>query len=101
MSDLWGIVVPIIVAVVLSVSGSWVIAKWSGPAQQAYVAAVESRLKIVTQERDDAWAKIPRLERRIEQLEAEVHELKEREVHLLRRLDADERRLPGGPGGSR
>lgn len=100
MTDLSGIVVPVIVAVVLSISGSIVVSRFSSPAQQAYVAALQGRLDVVTKDRDEASARITKLEARIAQLEAQVETLqreaiaKDHEITALyRRLDADERRM--------
>lgn len=99
--DLTPILVPIVVSVVLSVSSALVIAKYSGPAQSAYIQALQGRLAVVEQERDDAQLEIPKLEARIAHLESRVHELettlRERETEinrLYRRLEADEKRLP-------
>lgn len=101
MTDLTGILVPVVVATLLSVSGAFVVARYSGPAQSAYIAALQGRLSVVEQERDDAALVIPKLEARIRALEDRVHELQEgtaerdREIaRLYRRLDADEARLP-------
>lgn len=100
MADLSPIIVPIVVSVILSVSGALVVARFTGPAQAAYVAALEGRLKVVTDERSEAWARIPKLEARIQALEEQVEQLtrqgieKDRELtRLYRRLDADEQRL--------
>ena len=102
MTDLTGILVPVVVATLLSVSGAFVVARYSGPAQQAYVQALQGRLAVVEQERDDAEQRIPKLEARIEILEGQVALLvgqnaeKDREIaQLYRRLDADENRLAG------
>ena len=104
MTDLWGIVIPVIVAVVLSVGGSFVVSRSAaGPAQMAYVQALQARLNVVESERDDAQLAIPKLEARIEHLETRVRELEatihERElelVRLYRRLEADEKKFPHG-----
>jgi TolA-binding protein len=102
VTDLTGILVPVVVATLLSVSGAFVVARYSGPAQSAYVAALQGRLSVVEQERDDAALVIPKMEARIRELEAAVEKLehlvgkRDREIaDLYRRLDEDERRLPG------
>ena len=101
MTGLGPNLVPVVVAVILSVSGAFVVARFSGPAQTAYIAAVEGRLRVVSAERDEASARITRLEARLVALEEQVQELREagrekdREIaRLYRRLDADEARLP-------
>jgi len=101
MTDLGGVLVPVVVATLLSVSGAFVVARYSGPAQQAYIQALQGRLAVVEQERDDAALVIPRLEARIHELEQAVEKLehlvgkRDREIaDLYRRLDEDERRLP-------
>ena len=101
MNDLTGILVPVVVATLLSVSGAFVVARYSGPAQQAYVQALQGRLAVVEKERDDASEAIPRLEARIHELEQAVEKLehlvgkRDREIaDLYRRLDEDERRFP-------
>jgi hypothetical protein len=104
VDNLWPIVTPIVVSVLLSLAGALAISKYAGPAQAAYVQALEGRLAIVTKARDDAEADLPHLRARILELERQVEELKsdraakDREVaELYRRLDArvlrDERRL--------
>lgn len=100
MSDLSPVVIPVIAAVILSVSGSWVVSRFSSPAQTAYVAALEGRLNLVTKDKDEAWSRVTKLEARILVLEQQVQELrdvageKDREIaRLYRRLDADEKRL--------
>lgn len=101
MNDLWGIVVPVLVAVIVSVSGAFIVSRSAAsPAQMAYVQAVQSRLKVVEDERDEAQLAIPKLEARIAHLETRVRELEstvhERElelVRLYRRLDADEAKI--------
>lgn len=99
--DLTPILVPIIVSVILSVSSAYIIARYSGPAQSAYIQALQGRLAVVEEERDDAQLEIPKLESRIAHLETRVRELetalREREQELnrlYRRLEADEKRLP-------
>lgn len=102
MTDLWGIVVPVLVAVVLSTASAAVVSRSAAsPAQAAYIQALQGRLMVVEDERDDAQQEIPKLAARIEALEAQVRELKdllhEKDAELnrlYRRLDADERRLP-------
>jgi hypothetical protein len=102
MTDLTGILVPVVVATLLSVSGAFVVARYSGPAQQAYVQALSGRLAIVTEELAEKESVIPKLESRIHELEKAVEQLehlvgkRDREIaDLYRRLDEDERRLPG------
>jgi uncharacterized protein YceH (UPF0502 family) len=102
MTDLSPIVLPVVVSVILSLTGAFVVARYSGPAQSAYIAALEGRLHVIAGERDDGMARMSKLEARIVQLEAEVHALqaandeKDREIAALyRRLDADERRMDG------
>lgn len=102
MTDLWGIVLPVLVAVVLSVAGAAVVSRSAAsPAQTAYIQALQGRLAVVEEERDDAQIAIPKLEARITALEDMVNKLKQelaerdREIaRLYRRLEADERRLP-------
>lgn len=100
MPDLWGIIAPIVVSVIISLVGAFMITRYAGPAQAAYVSALEGRLKVVMGERDDALKEIPILRARIVQLEAEVVQLKQaglakdaEVVDLYRRLDADEKRI--------
>ena len=95
MSDLSSVIIPVAVAVILSVGASLGVSRFSGPA----MSAVQTRLAVVTQERDDALARIARFEARIAQLEGHVAELqaaaitKDREIAALyRRIDDAERR---------
>ena len=85
----------------LSLTAAFAVARYSGPAQEAYVKALTGRLAVVERERDDAELAIPKLEERIETLEREVkalqRELAERDreiIQLYQRLTADEKRLP-------
>ena len=102
MTDLWGIVVPIVVSVILSLAAAFIVSRSAAsPAQAAYIQALQGRLTVVEDERDDAQLRLPKLEARIAALEAQVNELKsalhEKDAELARlyrRLDADERRLP-------
>jgi len=91
---------PILISVAISLGGALVISRYAGPAQAAYVAALEKRLAIVTAERDELDDDAGGLRGRISELERQVEELrtlgnaKDREIaDLYRRLDADERRL--------
>jgi hypothetical protein len=100
VTDLSGVIIPVVVATLLSVSAAWATSHWSSPAQQAYVAALEKRLSVVMAERDDHASHLAKLEARIVALEQRVAELieegiaKDRELaRLYRRLDADEARL--------
>ena len=95
MSDLTSVVIPVAVAVILSVGASVGVSRFSAPA----LTAVQTRLAVVTQERDDALARIARFEARIAQLEGQVADLqtasatKDREIAALyRRIDDSERR---------
>lgn len=99
--DLAPIIAPIVVSVVLSVAGALVVSRSAAsPAQTAYISALQGRLHVVEEERDEAQSAIAGFEARIAVLEAQVRELREalaerdREVaRLYRRLEADERRL--------
>jgi hypothetical protein len=100
MTDLSPIVLPVVVSVILSLTGAFVVARYSGPAQSAYIAALEGRLRVIAGERDDGMARMSKLEIRIVHLEAEVAALKaandekDREIAALyRRLDDSERRM--------
>ena len=95
MSDLSSVIMRVAVEVILSVGCSLGVSRFSGPA----MSAVQTRLVVVTQERDDALARIARFEARIAQLEGHVAELqaaaitKDREIAALyRRIDDAERR---------
>lgn len=102
MTDLWGIVIPIVVSVILSLAAAAIVSRSAAsPAQAAYIQALQGRLAVVEDERDDAQLRLPKLEARIAALESQVNELKsalhEKDAELARlyrRLDADERRLP-------
>ena len=95
MSDLSSIVPAVLVAVILSWGGSLAIARFAGPAQQAYTEALKGRLGVVTEERDDCAGRIKALELRIDFLEQEMADLhkesdaKDREIaDLYRKLNA-------------
>jgi len=102
--DLWPIVLPVIVSVILSLAAAAIVSRSAAsPAQAAYISALQGRLLVVEAARDDAELRIPKLEARIGALEERVHDLqsaiteKDRELAgLYRRLDADERRLLHG-----
>lgn len=104
VADLGGVLVPVVVATILSVTTALVVGRYSGPAQSAYVAALQGRLSVVEAAKNEAESVIPKLEQRIRELEQAVEKLehlvgkRDREIaDLYRRLDADERRLPKGP----
>jgi hypothetical protein len=90
--DFGPIIFPVAVAVILSVSGAYVVARYSGPAQTAYVAAITGRLAIVIQERDEARLSVTRLTARVEALETEADRLQGEVIELYRKLD-----LPAAP----
>jgi TolA-binding protein len=101
LPDLTPVIVPVLVSVILSATAALAVARYSGPAQTAYIAALQGRLTVVEHERDEAQLDIPKLEARIKELERAVEQLehligkRDREIaDLYRRLDADERRLP-------
>jgi hypothetical protein len=93
VGDLTPIIFPIVVSVILSVSGAFVVARYSGPAQTAYISALDGRLRVVTAERDEATARIPKLEARIVALEDEGEKLKDEITDLYRRLNAPRTRV--------
>ena len=93
MNDVLVALGPIAISVAISLGGALVISRYAGPAQAAYLLAVEKRLSLVTAERDEAKREIPTLTARIADLEREVDSLKEENRKLYRRLDADEKRL--------
>lgn len=100
MSEILGAIGPVAVSVLISLAGALVIARYAGPAQAAYVLALEKRLTLVSAERDELDEDAGGLRARIAELEREVGELKaagsakDREIaELYRRLDADERRM--------
>jgi hypothetical protein len=105
VEELIGGLAPILISVAISLGGAVVISRYAGPAQAAYVAALEKRLAIVTAERDELDDDAGGLRARIAELEREVAELKsasgakDREIaDLYRRLDLDERRGAFGKG---
>lgn len=94
VADLLGMLAPILISVAISLGGALVISRYAGPAQAAYVTALEKRLEIVTAERDDLDDDAGGLRARIAELEREVVVLKEagnakdREIaELYRRVD--------------
>lgn len=87
--SLAGVIVPVVAATIILVGGAWVVRQYAGPAQQAYTAAIEGRMKVLSTERDEMADSLRRLEdevavmrRTIEDLEATVARL-ERRVHEL------------------
>jgi septal ring factor EnvC (AmiA/AmiB activator) len=98
MFDLWGVLIPVIAATVIFVGGAWVVRRYAGPAQTAYVSAVEGRMKILTAERDELVSSLKRitdetaglrytigeLERTVKNLERQVRELTAENMELLR-----------------
>lgn len=100
MEEIFSSLGPILISVAISLGGAVVISRYAGPAQAAYVAALEKRLALVASERDELDEDAGGLRARIAELEREVAELKsasgakDREIAALyRRLDADERRF--------
>jgi hypothetical protein len=90
-AELSGIILPVVVAVILSTSAAFAVQRYSGPA----MGALDTRLRVVTAERDEALERIPRLEARIADLEAEVGRLQRESSSLYRRLDIAEGKLRG------
>ena len=93
--DMSSVVPAVLVSVVLSLGGALAIARFAGPAQQAYTEALKGRLNVVTGERDDCTDRIKALELRITFLEQEMADLhresdaKDREIaDLYRRLNS-------------
>jgi septal ring factor EnvC (AmiA/AmiB activator) len=98
MFDLWGVLIPVIASTVILVGGAWVVRRYAGPAQTAYVSAVEGRMKILTAERDELVSSLKRitdetaglrytigeLERTVKNLERQVRELTAENMELLR-----------------
>jgi chromosome segregation ATPase len=84
MFDLWGVLIPVIASTVILVGGSWVVRRYAGPAQSAYVSAVEGRMKILAAERDEMVASLKRLTDEANELRASVREL-EQNVRVLER----------------
>ena len=100
VADALALLGPIAISVAISLGGALVISRYAGPAQTAYLVALEKRLSVVLAERDEAEREIPLLRTRIEGLEREVDDLKnltvgkDREIaDLYRRLDGDEKRI--------
>lgn|SRR5574343_469842 len=97
ISDLWGIVAPVTISVVIMAGGAWAVRRYAGPAQAAYNVAMEGRLKMLQAEREEDDRKIAHLEREVEELRAKVSDL-EREVRELMAENLElRRRIPIGP----
>jgi uncharacterized coiled-coil protein SlyX len=92
--DLTGILVPVVVAFIVTAGGAWAIRKYAGPAQTAYVSALVGRNQILENERSDQEdkikeliAKVDALRQEVENLRGEVRELTSENLELRRRLD--------------
>jgi septal ring factor EnvC (AmiA/AmiB activator) len=86
--DLWGVLIPVIASTVILVGGAWVVKRYAGPAQAAYVSAVEGRMKILASERDELVASLKRITDETSGLRATINEL-ERQVKSLERQVRD------------
>lgn len=99
ITDLWGVVVPVLVSVVIMGGGAWAVRRYAGPAQAAYNVAMEGRLKMLQAERDEMEEKIEHLEREVQELRAKVADL-DRQIRDLLTENLELRRLHAGRGGA-
>jgi phage shock protein A len=83
---LWGILIPVIAATVILVGGAFVVRSYAGPAQIAYTAAVEGRMRTLTSERDDLSRSLDRLNAEVEVLRSDVSILEKTVQRLEREL---------------
>jgi chromosome segregation ATPase len=80
-----GIVVSVLAAVVIMVGGAWGAARFGGgPAQAAYVGALESRLKLLEAERTECKTQLAALVVKVDDLEHEIRALMAENLDLRR-----------------
>jgi chromosome segregation ATPase len=82
LPELWGILAPVVTATLVAVGGALAVRKYAGPAQTAYTSAIEGRVKVLMQERDECKAQLEKHAAEIEALRRSVSEL-ERQVREL------------------
>jgi chromosome segregation ATPase len=99
LPELWGIIAPVVTATLVAVGGALAVRKYAGPAQTAYTSAIEGRVTLLMQERDDCKAELDRhaaeidlLRRSVSDLERQVRELTSEALELRRA--AQENRRP-------
>jgi predicted RNase H-like nuclease (RuvC/YqgF family) len=73
----------VIVAAIISISGAIAIRHYAGPAQQAYVSALEGRLRVVGEDNKDLAARVDELTRQVKELRAEVDRLEDKVSDLM------------------
>lgn len=86
--SLSGVIIPVVAATIILVGGAWVVRAYAGPAQTAYVSAVEGRMKTLAAERDDLSASLDRLNEEVVELRGTVADL-ERTVARLEKQVRD------------
>lgn len=95
-----GIVVPVLVSVIVMAGGAFAVRRYAGPAQAAYVSAVEGRLGILMRERDECKASLALMRAEIDALHAKITDL-DRQIRELTTENLDMRRRiaarRGGP----
>lgn len=90
-ADLAGVVVPVLVSVVVMAGGAFAVRRYAGPAQAAYVSAIEGRLDILMRERDDCKNSMDRMRVEIEALHVKITDL-DRQVRELTAENLEMRR---------
>jgi predicted RNase H-like nuclease (RuvC/YqgF family) len=97
--DLTPIIIPIVVSAVITVGGAFVVRRYAGPAQDAYVKALVGRNTLLAQEREDYVKKVADLTEEVKELreevaslKAEVSRLTRENYRLLQRLDEKDQR---------
>jgi chromosome segregation ATPase len=89
--ELWGILAPVVTATLVAVGGAFAVRRYAGPAQAQYTSAIEGRVKLLMQERDDCKAELEKhaaeleaMRRAITDLERQVRELTAEALELRR-----------------
>jgi predicted RNase H-like nuclease (RuvC/YqgF family) len=82
-ADFFPILFPVIAAAIISISGAIAIRHYAGPAQQAYVSALEGRLRVVGDENKDLSTRVDELARLVKELRDEVDRLEDKVSDLM------------------
>jgi uncharacterized protein YlxW (UPF0749 family) len=84
--DLWPLLIPVSLAAVTSVATAWVVRRYAGPAQSAYVVALEGRVKILQSEREDLSKEVAAIEKDMEVLRVRIKVLQDKVLELERQV---------------
>jgi len=84
--DLWPLLLPVLLAAIISIATAWAVRKYAGPAQAAYVAALEGRIKVLQADREDLSKEVAEIEADMATLKVRVAALQDKVIDLERQV---------------